>query len=223
MILTEITGWAGKILPAVALKREVVPMKEKLVVAVCLTLCAVLFASVTIGGLRLGAEADEESAPGDLVQIEIGEGSVLLPALDDGASDEPEAPWTYQEIEMLAKTVWAEARGVKSTAQQAAVVWCVLNRVDAGGYGETIAEVVSAPYQFAYDPASPVTGEFLILAEDVLLRWGAEKAGEEDVGRTLPADYLFFEGDGVENHFRKEYEKNGETWDWSLPDPYEGG
>ena len=174
-------------------------MKEKLVVAVCLTLCAVLFASVTVGGLRLGAEADEESAPGDLVQIEIGEGSVLLPALDDGASDEPEAPWTYQEIEMLAKTVWAEARGVKSTAQQAAVVWCVLNRVDAGGYGETIAEVVSAPYQFAYDPASPVTGEFLILAEDVLLRWGAEKAGEEDVGRTLPADYLFFEGDGVAN------------------------
>lgn len=198
-------------------------MKEKLVVAVCLTLCAVLFASVTVGGLRLGTEADEESAPGDLVQIEIGEGSVLLPALDDGASDEPETPWTYQEIEMLAKTIWAEARGVKSTAQQAAVVWCVLNRVDAGGYGETIAEVVSAPYQFAYDPASPVTGEFLILAEDVLLRWGAEKAGEEDVGRTLPADYLFFEGDGAENHFRKEYEKTGETWDWSLPDPYEGG
>ena len=53
--------------------------------------------------------------------------------------------------------------------------------------------------------------------------WGAEKAGEEDVGRTLPADYLFFEGDGAENHFRKEYEKTGETWDWSLPDPYEGG
>lgn len=123
---------------------------------------------------------------------------------------------------MLAKTVWAEARGVKSKAQQAAVVWCVLNRVDAGGYGETIAEVVSAPYQFAYDPESPVTGEFLILAEDVLLRWGAEKAGDEDVGRTLPADYLFFDGDGAENHFRKEYEKTGETWDWSLPDPYEG-
>ena len=46
MILIEITGWAGKILPAVALKREVVPMKEKLVVAVCLTLCAVLFLSL---------------------------------------------------------------------------------------------------------------------------------------------------------------------------------
>lgn len=92
-------------------------MKEKLVVAVCLTLCAVLFASVTVGGLRLGAEADEESAPGDLVQIEIGEGSVLLPTLDDGASDELEIPWTYQEIEMLAKTIWAEAGRSKSTAQ----------------------------------------------------------------------------------------------------------
>lgn len=40
------------------------------------------------------------------------------------------------------------------------------------------------------------------------------------MGRTLPEDYLFFEGDGLENHFRKEYEKTGDTWDWSLPDPY---
>lgn len=199
-------------------------MKEKLVVAVCLTLCAVLFASVTIGGLRLGAEADEESAPGDLVQIEIGEGSVLLPALDDGASDEPEAPWTYQEIEMLAKTVWAEARGVPSTARQAAVAWCALNRLDVGTFGDTLAEVLSKPYQFAYDPASPVTDEFLALADDVLHRWYLEQNGVEDVGRTLPEDYLFFEGDGLENHFRKEYEKTGDTWDWSLPDPYgEGG
>lgn len=195
-------------------------MKEKLVVAVCLTLCAVLFASVTVGGLRLGTEAGEESVPGDLVQIEIGEGSVLLPAPDDVTSDEPEIPWTHQEIEMLAKTIWAEARGVPSTARQAAVAWCALNRLDAGTFGDTLAEVLSKPYQFAYDPASPVTDEFLALADDVLHRWYLEQNGVEGVGRTLPEDYLFFEGDGLENHFRKEYEKTGDTWDWSLPDPY---
>lgn len=198
-------------------------MKEKMVIAVCITLCVVLFASVAVGGVRISDYADRERVSEDLHHVEIIKGTEPEPALDDGISEEPENPWTYQEIEMLAKTVWAEARGVESTEQQAAVVWCVLNRVDDGGYGETIAEVISAPYQFAYDPESPVTDEFLILAEDVLIRWGAEKAGEEDVGRTLPADYLFFEGDGKHNYFRKQFEKTGETWDWSLTDPYEEG
>lgn len=191
------------------------PMKEKAITLICCVLCVAIFATVGLEPNSAGG-AELEETPAPLLSI--------TPTPEPMSSPEAATPpWTYEEVEMLAKTIWAEARGVKSTAQQAAVVWCVLNRVDAGGYGETIAEVVSAPYQFAYDPASPVTGEFLILAEDVLLRWGAEKAGEEDVGRTLPADYLFFEGDGVENHFRKEYEKTGETWDWSLPDPYEGG
>lgn len=223
MILIEITGWAGKILPAVALKREVELMKEKLTVAVCMVLCAVLFASVVVGGIQIGSCMDSEPTPGDLGHVEIGEGTELAPVQDEDAGADQQLPWTQEEVEMLAKTVWAEARGVPSTAQQAAVIWCVLNRLDAGEYGDTIAEVVSAPYQFAYNVESPVLGEFLVLTEDVLIRWSAEKSGEQDVGRTLPADYLFFEGDGVFNHFRKEYEKTGETWGWTLPDPYEGG
>ena len=100
------------------------------------------------------------------------------------------------------------------------MAWCALNRLDAGTFGDTLAEVLIKPYQFAYDPASPITDEFLALADDVLHRWYLEQNGVEDVGRTLPEDYLFFEGDGLENHFRKEYEKTGDTWDWSLPDPY---
>lgn len=195
-------------------------MKEKLIVVVCLALCAVLFASVAVGGgIQFGSCIDGEPTPGDLGHVEIGEGTDLVP----GEESDQQLPWTKEEVEMLAKTVWAEARGVPGTAQKAAVIWCVLNRVDAGGFGDTIAEVVSAPNQFAYSPDSPVWGEFLVLAEDVLIRWSAEKSGEQDVGRTLPADYLFFEGDGKLNHFRKEYEKTGETWGWTLPDPYEGG
>ena len=80
----------------------------------------------------------------------------------------PEPLYTERDVEMLAKTIWAEARGVPSDAEKAAVAWCALNRLDAGTYGET----------------------------------------------------LFFEGDGLRNHFRKTYEKTGATWDWSLPDPY---
>ena len=105
-------------------------------------------------------------------------------------------------------------------ARQAAVAWVALNRVDAGGFGEDLYEVLTSPNQFAYDPDAPVTDDLLELAWDVLYRWWAEKDGETDVGRTIPPEYLYFDGDGKENYFRIEYQGTGEVWDWSLPDPY---
>lgn len=193
------------------------PMKEKAITLICCVLCVAIFATVGLEPNSAGG-AELEETPAPLLSI--------APTPEPMSSPEAAAlPWTYEEVEMLAKTIWAEARGVPSTARQAAVAWCALNRLDAGTFGDTLAEVLSKPYQFAYDPASPVTDEFLALADDVLHRWYLEQNGVEDVGRTLPEDYLFFEGDGLENHFRKEYEKTGDTWDWSLPDPYgeEGG
>ena len=47
-----------------------------------------------------------------------------------------------------------------------------------------------------------------------------KKMGETNTGRVLPSDYLWFSGDGKHNYFRNAY-KGGETWDWSLPSPYE--
>ena len=192
-------------------------MKEKAITLICCALCVLIFATVGLEPNSAGG-AELEEAPTPLLST--------APTPEPMSSPEAAAlPWTYEEVEMLAKTIWAEARGVPSTARQAAVAWCALNRLDAGGYGDTLAEVLSKPYQFADDPASPVTDEFPTLADDVLCLWYLEKTGAQDVGRTLPEDYLFFEGDGLENHFRKEYEKTGDTWDWSLPDPYgeEGG
>lgn len=192
-------------------------MKEKAITLICCALCVLIFATVGLEPNSAGG-AELEEAPTPLLST--------APTPEPMSSPEAAAlPWTYEEVEMLAKTIWAEARGVPNTARQAAVAWCALNRLDDGTFGDTLAEVLSKPYQFAYDPASPVTDEFLALADDVLYRWYLEKTGVEDVGRTLPEDYLFFEGDGLENHFRKEYEKTGDTWDWSLPDPYgeEGG
>lgn len=187
-------------------------MKEKAITLICCALCVLIFATVGLEPNSAGG-AELEETPAPLLSI--------APTPEPMSSPEAAAlPWTYEEVEMLAKTIWAEARGVPSTARQAAVAWCALNRLDAGTFGDTLAEVLSKPYQFAYDPASPVTDEFLALADDVLHRWYLEQNGVEGVGRTLPEDYLFFEGDGLENHFRKEYEKTGDTWDWSLPDPY---
>lgn len=138
-------------------------------------------------------------------------------------TEEPFFTPNEAEVEMLAKTIWGEARGVESITEKAAVAWCILNRVDAKGYacGGDIEYVLTFPGQFAgYDEDNPVTTDCKEIAADVLTRWAAEKAGIEDVGRVLPKEYTYFTGDGKRNYFTDEW-KGGNTWDWSLPSPYE--
>ena len=127
---------------------------------------------------------------------------------------------TQVEIEMLAKTVWGEARGC-NRLEQSAVVWCILNRVDAG-WG-TIAEVITAPNQFhGYSSNFPVTDEIKELVEDVIARWKLEKVICGDVGRTLPSNYLYFCADdtGIGNIFRDAYSGSFNRWNWDCWNPY---
>ena len=134
---------------------------------------------------------------------------------------EPAKLYTEADVEMLARLIYTEARGVRSKTQQAAVVWVVLNRLDnPNRLQKTIAEVVCAPYQFDYRPWAPVTDEFKALAADVLERWQAEKSGVEDVGRVLPPEYQYFEGWGGRNWFSAKW-KSQEYWGWGLASPYE--
>lgn len=134
---------------------------------------------------------------------------------------EPVKLYSEADVDMLARLIYTEARGVKSKTEQAAVVWCVLNRLDNPNRPQkTIAEVVCAPYQFDYRPWVPVTDEFKALAVDVLERWEAEKEGEIEVGRVLPLEYQYFEGWGGRNWFCAEW-KSAEYWGWGLPSPYE--
>lgn len=126
---------------------------------------------------------------------------------------------TRGEIETLAKIVYREARGIKENFHKAAVVWCILNRVDDGYWGDNIIDVATYPNAFAWVPDTPVKEELVDLVVDVITRWNYEKQGLSDVGRTLPQDYLYFTGDGSYNHFTKEW-KGTDYWDWSLPDPY---
>lgn len=158
------------------------------------------------------------------------------------AEPEPVKLYTEADVEMLARLIYTEARGVRSKTEQAAVVWVVLNRLDnPNRLQKTIAEVVCAPHQFDYRPWAPVLPEFEELAEDVLERWQAEKSGvenvgratagspaspggasrsAEDVGRVLPVEYQYFEGRGGHNWFSAKW-RSDEYWDWSLPSPYE--
>ena len=122
------------------------------------------------------------------------------------------------DVDMIAKTVYGEARGLNQL-EQSAVVWCILNRVDAG-YG-SIKEVITAQNQFeGYSPSNPVTEEIRMLVRDVLARWQMEKICVGNVGRTLPSNYLWFHGDTQHNHFRNSYGGNYITWNWNCYNPY---
>ena len=126
------------------------------------------------------------------------------------------------EIPYIARTVWGEARGCSET-EQAAVIWCILNRVDSSirYMPDNIIDVVTQKHQFlGYVETFPVTEEIRKLVIDVLTRWEIEKAGVENVGRVLPPEYMWFHGDGRHNHFRDSY-RGGNRWDWSLDSPYE--
>lgn len=128
-------------------------------------------------------------------------------------------PWTVQEEDaiMLARLAWCEARGC-STTEQAAVMWCALNRVDDPRFPSTIRDVILQENQFYYLDDAPATEELLSLARDVLARWGMEDL-LVDSGRVLPEGYVFFRGDGQHNYFRDEF-IGGNTWDWSWGSPY---
>lgn len=129
--------------------------------------------------------------------------------------------FTKQEIEIIAKLIYGEARGIKSMTEKSGVAWCVLNRVDAGYANGTIKGVVTAKGQFAgYSSKNPVTTEHYNIAKDVLERWHDERThGKTNVYRTLPKDYLYFSGSKGHNYFRKTY-KSKTYWGWQWSTPY---
>ena len=118
-------------------------------------------------------------------------------------SAEPEYEMYFSEDDVIAvaKMLWGEARGCALDNQQKAV-WCVLNRVDDPRFPDTIQGVLSQPSQFhGYSPDFPVWDELKEVALDVLTRWSLEKQGVT-VERELLPEYVFFTGDGIQNHFR---------------------
>lgn len=153
----------------------------------------------------------------------------VVPTKTQSVQEARQCPISEDEIIMLAKVLKRECgglqgvyRGVGAKARQAAVAWCALNRLDSEDpyYPDTLAGVLTQSGAFAWIPDTYAGQELIDLARDVVSRWWREKNGETDVGRTLPKEYLFFAGDGKENHFRDKYAGNFTYWDWSLADPY---
>ena len=202
-------------------------------------LMTIILATLVVTTVELQGEVRRMRSEIESLGEEISVDIAASEGMDDGriAGDDVEAQWprlyTDEDAIALAKLTWGEARGVpdlkvngqviSARTQQAAVMWTVLNRFDAG-YEESILEVITAytvdkngkiHKQFhGYSEEHPVEEELLALAYDVLDRWNEEKHGETVV-RELPAGYLWFHGDGIWNHFRDAY-KNGNEWDWSV-------
>ena len=134
----------------------------------------------------------------------------------------PSDPSEWDNATELARLIWGEACGVASVMERAAVIWCVLNRVDDPRWPDTVEEVVRQKRQFVGHCVNhPALEENIAIAVDVLMRWALEKIGVGDAGRVLPAEYVFFTGDGQQNYFTKAYpSERAAAWTWELRNPY---
>lgn len=190
--------------------------------ASCLALATLAAALLLTGNLGRTEPGPAESTPPAAEAALPVEMPTVQPVTLEFEEREAADPMEASKV-ALAKMVWGEARGCSRT-EQAATIWCVLNRYDSGDrfWADTVEGITAQPCQFyGYDPANPVDPDIMALVEDVLARWQAEKDCVGSVGRVLPKEYLYFTGDGTHNYFTTEW-KGGQTWDWSLESPYEG-
>jgi hypothetical protein len=163
-------------------------------VVLFLAALVVVFAVCAATGVIAGGDDTRVAAP---------------PAEAEVVYEEPELPALPEideaDAELLAKLIWAEARGVKSEKERAAVAWCVFNRIDDAEFaGDTVHAVVTREGQFASIASAPALETHLAEARDTLIAYADEKEGTNRIGygRTLPKQYVYFWGDGKRNYFK---------------------
>lgn len=185
--------------------------KEKLLAKVLsVVLLVILLFTLCIAEARTPIPHDEQPHPPAYITLSVRTITAPKPSVNP------------EEAKMLAQLVWHEARYV-STEEQAAVMWCALNRVDSSDpmFPDTLHGVLTQPGQFTgYQPHYPVDPELYQLACDVLARHSLEQQGVRNVGRTLPPEYYWYHGDGEQNYFRSDFHDFTQPYDWSLNSPY---
>lgn len=146
-------------------------------------------------------------------------------AVEETTPQEETHIYTWDDVQILARTAWGECRGMYSKTEISCVMWCILNRLDHGGYGYTVRQVATAPNQFYYKSYFPMVNDYGIdlvwLADNVLRRWENEKINNvQDPGRTLPRDYMWYAGRNGHNYFRNQY-RGGSYYTYWLGSPYD--
>ncbi len=150
--IVEQTASAHKPRRIQAQRRRRAMLRRRVALTVALLTVAALLAALTPWSGSGAADKPKDTTAGTLEEVHQPT-AVLLPSSGTVAGYVPNAA----EVEALAKLIYGEAGIVPSTTEQAAVVWCVLNRVDDPRFPDTVLEVIEAPYQFSGDdPEYPV-------------------------------------------------------------------
>ena len=119
----------------------------------------------------------------------------------------PAAPYTGREVDMLAKMVWGEALGC-TAAEQALCVWTAINRLEDGRFGDTFAEVLTAPGQFTgYSHKNPVVADMRAVVKKCLTTWMRNEPAPLLPPYAPKAPYLYFDGRSGHNWFRRTWRR----------------
>lgn len=152
--IVEQTASAHKPRRIQAQRRRRAMLRRRVALTVALLTVAALLAALMPWSGSGAADKPKDTTAGTLEEVHQPT-AVLLPSSGTVAGYVPNAA----EVEALAKLIYGEAGIVPSTTEQAAVVWCVLNRVDDPRFPDTVLEVIEAPYQFSgYDRCPPHGG-----------------------------------------------------------------
>ena len=187
------------------------------VMIAALVVCAVIFRVFGLaydGAAACGLPEPTYTTPAEIILMraeapERANTGLITYETFDEALERAKAAVPDKLAELAGRAIWGEAGGIQDEAQRAAVVWCACNRADA--WDMEIGEVLTVDQFHGLAIKGKVPVEHVELARDVLARWTLEAEGWQDVGRVLPSQYLYFEGDGRVNHFSTEY-GGGEYW-----------
>lgn len=139
--IVEQTASAHKPRRIQAQRRRRAMLRRRVALTVALLTVAALLAALMPWSGSGAADKPKDTTAGTLEEVHQPT-AVLLPSSGTVAEYVPNAA----EVEALAKLIYGEAGIVPSTTEQAAVVWCVLNRVDDPRFPDTVLEVIEAPY-----------------------------------------------------------------------------
>ena len=125
-----------------AQRRRRAMLRRRVALTVALLTVAALLAALMPWSGSGAADKPKDTTAGTLEEVHQPT-VVLLPSSGTVAEYVPNAA----EVEALAKLIYGEAGIVPSTTEQAAVVWCVLNRVDDPRFPDTVLEVIALSVQ----------------------------------------------------------------------------
>lgn len=187
------------------------------VMIAALVICAVIFRIFGLaydGAAACGLPEPTYTTPAEIILMRAeaperaNTGLVTYETFDE-ALERAKAAVPDELAELAGRAIWGEAGGIPDEAQRAAVVWCACNRADA--WDMEIGDVLNVNAFHGLAIKGEVPEQHVELARDVLARWTLEAEDWVDVGRVLPSQYLYFEGDGRVNHYSTEY-GGGEYW-----------